>query len=713
MDNLNKTREELMDDLIKIQQERESLHTKFQAETIKRLQAEERLRFNEEKYELIAHSTLETIFILDQRGHCIFFNDSLESLLGYKNEDVVGLPFTKFVPIKEIPRFLIQLKNVFMDKIVHDFVTQVYHKDGHLVDVEINGKLTRYKGELAGQGTIRDVSARMQVQNALEDSLQSYKGLFDSVSEAIYIHKEDGVFINVNTGAVKMYGYSRNELIGRSPELVSAPGLNDLQEVSRLIHKTMTTGKPEQMEFWGLRKNGEIFPKDVIFHKGLYKGEEVIITTARDITEHKLAEQNLRLYKEIIDHSADGIAILDLNGFYIEQNDSHKVLIGFTDKELEGKTPAIHLGDDTFSIIQQELATHGRFKGEVVSHTRNGDAVIELNAFTLKNDQGEILCQIVIQRDITKRKKAEQALRESEAKYRILAEKMHDVVWILNLDLQVVYVSPSTEYILGFTPEERMSMRIDECMVPESLDYAMQVLINEAVTSQEASADKGRGVLLELEYYHKDGSTRWLEQSINGIYDENGELTEIMGVARDITERKKANDALQQNAESYRALFNSVTDAIYVLDQDGKFIDVNLGAIDMYGYPHEVLVGKDPAFVSAPGMNDFEKITEMLKSAFKGNPQQFEFWGKKSNNEHFLKDVRLRNGTYFGQKVIVAIARDITTRKQAEIALTNKVNELECLNKRLTGEEQQLASLKHEVNELLAKMGEEKKYYDV
>jgi PAS domain S-box-containing protein len=401
----------------------------------------------------------------------------------------------------------------------------------------------------------------------MEDVLKSYKGLFDSVSEAIYIHKEDGVFIDVNAGAASMYGYSRNELIGKTPAQVSAPGKNDFQEVSGLMQKTMITGKPHQLEFWGRRKNGEIFLKDVIFHKGHYLGEEVIITTARDITERKIADQKLR---------------------------------------------------------------------------------------------------------------------ESEAKYRILAEKMHDVVWILNLDLKLVYVSPSIELTLGFTPEERMSMRIDECMVPESLDYAMHCLINEAVISQNGTSDKDRGILLELEYYHKDGTTRWLEQSINGIYDEKGELTEIMGVARDITERKKAQDALKQSAESYRGLFNSVTDAIYVLDEESKFIDVNEGAVKMYGYPSEALIGKDPSFVSAPGKNDLVKVGEMVKRAYQGEPQQFEFWGLRANGEVFLKEVRLKSGTYFGKKVIVAMAQDITSRKETEIALQQRVEELERLNMLLT-----------------------------
>jgi PAS domain S-box-containing protein len=551
------------------------------------------MKDNEEKFEIITQSTLEIIFIIDKTGHFIFFNDRLESVLGYRAEEAVGNPFSKFMPLKEIPRYLVQLRKIFMHKDVFNFTTRVYHKNGHLLDVEISGKLTKYKGEVVGQGTIRDISERKRVEDALYESLNSYKGLFDSVSEAIYIHKADGVFIDVNVGATLMYGYSRDELIGKNPELVSAPGMNNLEVVAELIQKTMITGKPGQIEFWGMRKNGEIFPKDVIFHKGKYFGDDVIITTARDITERKAAEK---------------------------------------------------------------------------------------------------------------------ALRESETKYRILAEKMHDVVWILDLDLKLVYVSPSTEFTLGFTPGERMTMRIDECMVPESLDYAMQVMINEAVSSQEDMADKDRGVLLELEYYHKDGTTRWLEQSINGIYDDKGELSGIMGVARDVTERKKAKDALLQSEESYRGLFNSVTDAIYILDRDGKFIDVNEGAAKMYGYPHEVLVGKDPAFVSAPGKNDMECVGDMVNRAYHGESQQFEFWGKRSNGDHFLKDVQLYSGIYFGQKVIIAMAHDITCRKQNEMALKTRVEEMERLNSLVKCEEHHLTKLKNEVNELLLKLGEKEKY---
>jgi PAS domain S-box-containing protein len=412
-------------------------------------------------------------------------------------------------------------------------------------------------------------------------------------------------------------------------------------------------------------------------------GDGMIASTLFDADARIHTSKTRNVYRDIISVSNNCILILDANDCFLEQNESHRNLVGFSDEELKGKTSAFFLSDETYAMVQHELVKHGKFQGEVVSHTKNGNLVIDLNSFILKDAHGGKTGSVEIKRDITAWKRAELSLRQSEAKYRILAEKMHDVVWIINLDMKLIYVSPSTETTLGYTPEERMSMGIDECMLPESLDYAMQMLINEAVISQDARSDKDRGVLLELEYYHKDGTTRWLEQSINGIYDENGELTEIMGVAREITERKKTKDALQQSAESYRALFNNVTDAIYVLDADGKFIDVNDGAVRMYGYPHNILVGKDPSFTAAPGKNDLEKVVEMVKRAYNGEDQQFEFWGKRANGECFLKDVRLRSGVYFGQKVIVAMAQDITSRKETEILLKKENEELERRNKLL------------------------------
>ena len=97
----------------------------------------------------------------------------------------------------------------------------------------------------------------------------------------------------------------------------------------------------------------------------------------------------------------------------------------------------------------------------------------------------------------------------------------------------------------------------------------------------------------------------------------------------------------------------------------------------MYGYPYEVLVGNDISFVSAPGKNDMQHVVELGNLAYEGKHQQFEFWGKRSNGEVFLKDIRLFNGVYFGKKVVVALAQDITARQETEIVLKSKIKELE------------------------------------
>ena len=139
-------------------------------------------------------------------------------------------------------------------------------------------------------------------------------------------------------------------------------------------------------------------------------------------------------------------------------------------------------------------------------------------------------------------------------------------------------------------------------------------------------------------------------------------------------------EALSKSESSYRGLFNSTQDAIYIQDTQGFFLDVNDGALKMYGHPREFFVGKTPEILSAPGKNDLEKAATAVKAAFEGKPQEFEFWGIRSDGEVFPKDVRLFKGTYFGRDVVIAIAQDITARKQYEDALQKQLRELTVLH---------------------------------
>ncbi len=146
-------------------------------------------------------------------------------------------------------------------------------------------------------------------------------------------------------------------------------------------------------------------------------------------------------------------------------------------------------------------------------------------------------------------------------------------------------------------------------------------------------------------------------------------------------ERKRGAEELRISEESYRELFNNATDAIYIQDREGHFLDVNIEATRMYGYPREFFIGKTPEDISAPGKNDMEVVLNMVRKAFDGKPQQFGFWGLRKNGEVFPKDVHLVSGKFFGRKVIIGFARDITAQKRAEGAILQLNEVLRLINK--------------------------------
>ncbi len=379
--------------------------------------AEEALRESEENYRLIAQSSIDIIFIIDRFGKQLFFNNSVEMILGHKVEDVIGRPFSEFLPKEYMGDYLFHLENVFQSKQISTFVTQMFHKDGHLVDVEITIRLVKLKGEDVAQGSIRDISAKKQSEEKLRQSLErneallganpdmmfvfdseyrivdfhsesldrlfmrpekflgklvdeilpaevasitrkkvdavlssgeadystyelpmgselkyfesryvpcgkevlsivrditegrkaeeslnlaieSYLDVFNSVSEAILVLDESGKCIDVNKGAEKMYLFNKQELIGRTTLSMAAPDRNDLEEIQQKMNRVAQTGIPENFDFWAVRKNGEVFPKEVFVNKGKYFGKDVLIATARDITEKNLAEERIKSKNE-------------------------------------------------------------------------------------------------------------------------------------------------------------------------------------------------------------------------------------------------------------------------------------------------------------------------------------------------------------------------------------------------------------------------------
>jgi PAS domain S-box-containing protein len=254
------------------------------------------------------------------------------------------------------------------------------------------------------------------------------------------------------------------------------------------------------------------------------------------------------LYREVFTHSKEAIAIINPEGYYLEQNGAHYNLLGYTDDELEGQTPAIHMGEETFQSIVHELAETGEFSGEVVSMTNQGDErKIDLSAFTMRNSVGEPLCYVCIQRDITTRKKAEAALRRSEQELADFFDNAPIGLHWVGPDGIILRVNQSELDMLGYTRDEFVGRNI--------ADFQL-----DAEVVQDMSTRLEAGEVLEdyeTRLRCKNGVFKTVRMTAN-VYREEGKFVHTRCFTHDITDRKLTEKRLALQYAVSRILAKSI-----------------------------------------------------------------------------------------------------------------------------------------------------------
>lgn len=270
----------------------------------------------------------------------------------------------------------------------------------------------------AARRNSRDTEERARLIGVQADALRaseaSFHGLFDSIREAIYIQDANGTFLDVNAGAESMYGYTRAEMRGMNPASVSAPGMNDLDAVAEQFGRAWQ-GEPQRFTFWGQRKDGEVFLKDVSMVKGDYFGREVVITVAMDITDRHRAEADLRI-AAIAFESLESIVITDAQQIIRRVNSAFTSVTGYTPEEAIGRTPAMlrsQRHDPAFyKTMWTDLRERGHWQGEIWNRRKNGEVYPEWLTITAVHDvSGQVVNYVGIFQDITERKTAEERIR--------------------------------------------------------------------------------------------------------------------------------------------------------------------------------------------------------------------------------------------------------------------------------------------------------------
>jgi PAS domain S-box-containing protein len=285
-------------------------------------------------------------------------------------------------------------------------------------DVEFAALLS-YSSSLSG------AIERKQVVKELALGAKSYRDLFDSVGEAIYVHDEEGRFIDVNQRVIELYGYPKSTFIGKTPEFLSAGNQNDLAKLMERFRLAMN-GQPQSFEWWGKRIDGKLFLKEVYLNKGLYFGKEVLIATAWDITERKRIEEELReseqRFKTLQKASFGGIALHD-NGVILDCNQSLCDITGYSRKELIGMHKLKLIVPEWQEIVQQNIQKGSEKPYDAEGIKKDGSRYfLEIQSKNIPYRGKDI--RVTEFRDITLRKLTEEKIKEQNIRLTNLSEDL-------------------------------------------------------------------------------------------------------------------------------------------------------------------------------------------------------------------------------------------------------------------------------------------------
>jgi len=538
-------------------------------------------------------------------------------------------------------------------------------------------------------GTIQDITERKKAAAKLEQTQYS----LDSALVPIYWVKSDGDLLYINDAAAKSLGYTRKELM-KMKVFDFAP---DAKKNWPGIWPTAKKTGMVRFESSHTRKDGSVFPVEINGTYQEFGGQEYIYAISPDITDRKKAEEALKASEEqfqnLFNTMREGFAlaevIVDKQGKpidyrFIKINHAFEEQSGMDAKSSVGKTIKEIYPDIEPIWIERYGAVALTGKSiRFEDYNRNTKKYYDAVAFSPSKGKFAMLFK-----DITEKREATKQLAESEERYRTLADKSPNMVFI-NQNGHIVYTNKRTEEMLGYTQEEVYAKDFDfrKLIAPK---YIPQ--IEEAFKKHRAGEEVSP---YEYDLVTKDGKI--INSVITTKLIDYGGHKSILGIVTDITKYKQAQKKLEESEERFRTLFESSADAIMILTED-SFIDGNQSTLKIFGFKKVTdFVKMHPADLSPPiqpgGENSRDLSNRYIQEAFKKGSAHFDWVHKKSDGTEFYADVLLTRTTLKDRVVLQATVRDITKEKEA-------IDELERLNKAMVGRELKMAELKEKIEEL-------------
>ncbi|MBN2321605.1 MAG: PAS domain S-box protein [Acidobacteria bacterium] len=508
------------------------------------------------------------------------------------------------------------------------------------------------------------------LEKSLRESEERFNKLFHASSNLISITTvKDGRMVDINEASAEFGGFRREELIGASSSALNLWA--DRKERERVIQTLLKEGRVQNLNVNLRSKTGDIrrvlFSADPItIHE-----EPCLLSVCIDITDKENEADNLKRseekYRMLVENSLQGLTIIQ-NGRIVFCNNAFADICGYTTEELmalpEAK-PIIHPADRETVVGRG----HERLSGKSVPRhyeyriLRKDGSFRWLEAYASVIDYKGAPAAQIVQLDITERKQAEISLRESEERFRLIAETVDEIFWIYDAEKEVAtYLSPAFDRIWGY-PREKIIDNPDRFLDrihPDDLKNLEDA--NKLIKNGQPFAYRYRVI-------QPDGSVRHIWNRGYPIADTSGRTKRYVGVGQDVTEWKEAEEALIESKEYYNRIINCIGDPLFVKNHEHRFVLVNDALCAFSGMRREELLGNYL----------FDTMPESLAAYLRKHEEEVLNTGNENISEDILRDsggsdcvVMTKKSLLTdkdGQKQIVGVIRDITEHKNLETQL--------------------------------------------
>jgi PAS domain S-box-containing protein len=674
-----------------------------------RKRVEETLAESERKYRSLVENIPDVTWTTDRQGRTLFISPNVRDVYGYSPEEIYagGDTWLGNVHPDDRPHVEKAFRELFMRNKRYDVEYRIRRKEGNWIWLHDRSVSSYEKeGQWYADGVFSDVTERKHLEEELrrhaerleelvaartgelQESEARYRSLYHTVADGIFVVGVEGRIENVNDSACAQLGYARAELIGMPVAAISARLDFRVEE----IFDRLRVAGSLSFETTHRRKDGGLVPVELSVTGIEYRGRPAALGVARDITERKRAEEALRFTQFAVDHTADAAFWMteDARLFYV--NEAACQALGYSCEELLQMT--VYDIDPVFTESMwleswRELQAKKSIVLETVHRARDGRTYpVEIRANYLEFGGRAYDCAFA--RDITERKQAEAALRASEERHRRLIENLKGSHFIYRHDTKGVfqYLSESLTGVLGYAPQEFLT---------HYGKYLTDHPANQAVHRHTELTLQGiPQPPYEINIWHKDGSSRWLEVQEVPVFDAEGRVIAVEGVAQDITERKQAEEALRESEERFRAAFEEGAVAMALTALDSTLLKVNSSFCRMFGFRDSELVGRSFTDITHPddvaaNLVGTRRLASGEISSFRMEKRYLRKDGTVIWGDMCTASVRDVNGRPL---YCVTHVQDITDRKQAEGALRS-------LNERLEVQvAQRTEDLRHTVRRL-------------